>query len=125
MLKPFIAAAGLLVATAGTAVAGPYINIERNDGFLAAEDADLNGWGGAITEAHVGWEGAIGSMPIYVQAGPAYLQAPGVDGEGEFSGKVGGSFEITPKLGAYWEASFLTGDDVVGYGSKVGAKYSF
>jgi len=123
MLKTFIATSALLLASAGSALAGPYINIERNDGFLATDDA--NDWGGAVTEAHLGYEGQIGSMPFYIQGGPAYLQAPGADGEGQVSGKVGGSIPISDKLGAYFEASFLTGEDSLGYGSKLGAKYTF
>lgn len=53
------------------------------------------------------------------------MQGSGVESETELSGKVGGSFQITDDLGAYWEASFLTGDDTLGYASKLGAKWSF
>ena len=125
MIKSFFAATALLVATASTAAAGPFVNLERNDGFVAADDSEINGWGGAATELHLGYEGQLGPMPFYIQGGPAYLQGSGVESETELSGKVGGSFQITDDLGAYWEASFLTGDDTLGYASKLGAKWSF
>ena len=56
MIKSFFAATALLVATASTAAAGPYVNLERNDGFVAADDSEINGWGGAATELHLGYE---------------------------------------------------------------------
>ena len=67
MIKSFFAATALLVATASTAAADPYVNLERNDGFVAADDSEINGWGGAATELHLGYEGQLGSMPFYIQ----------------------------------------------------------
>ena len=122
MLKALALAGALATATASAAPAmadGFYINAERNDGFVGSTHS------GAVSELHVGYDGSIGSMPFYIQGGPAYLTPPGVDGEVELSGKVGGGFAISPQLGAYWEASFVTGDDNNGYGTKLGAKYSF
>jgi len=122
MLKALALAGALATATASAAPAmadGFYVNAERNDGFVGSSPS------GGVSELHVGYDGSIGSMPFYIQGGPAYLTPSGADGDVELSGKVGGGFAISDKLGAYWEASFMTGDDNNSYGSKLGAKYQF
>jgi len=119
VIKSIFALTGALALAIPAQAGGFYVNGERNDGFAGQEHS------GASTELHVGVEGEIGAMAVYAQAGPAYLTPSGADSELELSGKVGGSMAVTEKLGAYWEAAFLTGDDLNSYGTKLGAKYSF
>ena len=120
MIKSFIAAAAATVALAGSAVAGPYINAERNDGFVGSDH------GGAINEVHVGIEGELTpTITGYAQAGPAYLQPSVGSGEIEFSGKAGASVALGEKTSAYGEVSFVTGDSDNSYGIKTGIKHSF
>ena len=120
MLKALATASVLAVASAAPALAdGFYVGVERNDGFVGSDHS------GSITEGFVGYNGSIGDGSYYIQAGPAYLTSPGVDGEGEISGKIGGSFPINKNLGAYAEGSFVTGDSQNGYGTKFGMTYSF
>ena len=110
-----IIASGLLLGMAhGAAIAGPYVNVETNSGFVG------NDYTGSATDVHVGVEGAN----WYVQGGPALLAPDGVDGDVELSGKAGGSYPVSDKLSVYGEFSFLTGDET-NYGTKVGAKYNF
>ena len=114
-----LAAAGVLAAIAAPAHAGGfYVNAERNDGFVGSDHA------GASSELHVGYEGSLGdNASWYIQGGPAYLTPRGAEGETELSGKIGGGVNITEKLNVYAEASFVTGDETNGYGTKIGAKY--
>jgi hypothetical protein len=110
-----IIASGLLLGMAhGAAIAGPYVNVETNSGFVG------NDYTGSATDVHVGVEGTN----WYVQGGPALLAPDGVDGDVELSGKAGGSYPVSDKLSVYGEFSFLTGDET-NYGTKVGAKYNF
>lgn len=122
MLKSIFAATAATVAFAGSAVAGPfYVNAERNDGFVGSDHS------GAINELHIGVEGQLApNVTGYAQAGPAYLQPSGGDGEMEISGKAGGAVGIGENASIYGEVSFVTGDDDSnGYGLKTGVKYSF
>ena len=110
-----IIASGLLLGMAhGAAIAGPYVNVETNSGFVG------NDYTGSATDVHVGVEGTN----WYVQGGPALLAPDGADGDVELSGKAGGSYPLSDKLSVYGEFSFLTGDET-NYGTKVGAKYNF
>ena len=108
-----------LAGLSATAQAGPYVNVENNAGFTGS---DFNG---SVTDAHVGYEGGEGVYGFSLQGGPAYVQPDGDDGEFELSGKIGGSVQATEQFGAYGEISFMTGDDDVSYGTKVGVKYNF
>ena len=108
-----------LAGLSATAQAGPYVNVENSAGFTGS---DFNG---SVTDAHVGYEGGDGVYGFYLQGGPAYVQPDGDDGEFELSGKIGGSVQATEQFGAYGEISFMTGDDDVSYGTKVGVKYNF
>ena len=108
-----------LAGLSATAQAGPYVNVENNAGFTGS---DFNG---SVTDAHVGYEGGEGAYGFYLQGGPAYVQPDGDDGEFELSGKIGGSVQATEQFGAYGEVSFMTGNDDVSYGTKVGVKYNF
>ena len=111
-----LAVSGVLVGSA--ALAGPYVNVENNGGYQ-------DGYLGSTTDIHVGFEGSSDVYGYYIQGGPAYVQPDGDDGEFELSGKIGGSVQATEQFGAYGEISFITGDDDVSYGTKVGVKYNF
>ena len=118
-----VAASPFLLA--GAAFAGPYVNVESN---ITYPDGDYSG---ATTDLHIGYEGAISeSADFYVQGGPAFVAVDGTDGsETEFGGKFGVSVAATDALGVYGELSGITGeksgDDIVNWGAKLGAKYSF
>ena len=110
-----IIASGLLLGMAhGAAIAGPYVNVETNSGFVG------NDYTGSATDVHVGIEGD----GWYLQGGPALLAPDAKDGEIELSGKAGGSYSVTDALSVYGEVSFITAEDI-NYGTKVGVKYNF
>ena len=106
------------VALAAPAMAGPYANVENNAGWAGSTFA------GAATDLHIGYEGGNDVASYYLQGGPTYVQPNGADGETILTGKLGGSVKAADKLSIYGEISAAF-DDVNGYGTKVGAKYSF
>ena len=103
------------------AFAGAYINAEVNDGYTGSE------YQGRGVDLHLGYEGSISRLDYYIQGGPAIIAVADVDGtDTEFSGKVGGTFNVSQKLGIYGELSGITYEDTDNsYGSKLGIKYSF
>ena len=121
MIKSVFAAAAALSMSAGAAVAGPYVNVEANSGFTGSD------YTGTTTDAHVGYDGESGAVSYYVQGGPSFVSVDGADGETVLSGKAGASVAATERLSLYGEVSFATGiDDAdTGYGTKVGATFSF
>ena len=110
---------------AGAAFAGPYVNVESN---ISYPDGDYSG---AATDLLIGYEGAINETAgFYVQGGPSFLAVDGTDGsESEFSGKAGVTVAATDSLGVYGELSGISGekagDDIVNWGAKLGAKFTF
>ena len=119
-----IAASPFLLA--GAAFAGPYVNVESN---ISYPDGDYSG---ATTDLHIGYEGAISeNADFYVQGGPSFVAVDGTDGsESEFSGKAGASVAATEDLSVYAEVSGIsnedaTGDDIIDFGGKIGAKFVF
>ena len=111
---------------AGAAFAGPYVNVESN---ISYPDGDYSG---ATTDLHIGYEGqASETVSFYVQGGPAFTAVDGTDGsETEFSGKGGINVAATENLGIYGELSGITneasnGDDIIDWGAKLGAKFTF
>ena len=118
-----VAASPFLLA--GAAFAGPYVNVESN---ISYPDGDYSG---ATTDLHIGYEGALGEKAdFYVQGGPTFVAVDGTDGsEGEISGKVGVNVAATESIGVYGEISGVTAeannDDVVNWGAKLGAKFTF
>ena len=119
-----VAASPFLLA--GAAFAGPYVNVESN---LSYPDGDYTS---ATTEVHIGYEGGEGKVAYYVQGGPSLNHADSTDDtETEFSGKVGLSVAATESLGVYGELSGATngedsdGDNIVDWGAKLGAKFTF
>ena len=118
-----VAASPFLLA--GAAFAGPYVNVESN---ISYPDGDYSG---ATTDLHIGYEGSISeTADFYVQGGPTFVAVDGTDGsEGEISGKVGVNVAATENIGVYGEISGVTAeannDDVVNWGAKLGAKFTF
>tara|TARA_B100000927_G_scaffold277641_1_gene259464 strand:- start:1894 stop:2265 length:372 start_codon:yes stop_codon:yes gene_type:complete len=123
MFKSVFAALSASALSAGAALAGPYVNVETNAGWVGDD------YSGAVTDLHVGYEGDLGeSAAWYIQGGPALVSVDGEETETEISGKVGASVAITERLGAYGELSMLTADqdfDDLNVGGKLGVKFSF
>jgi len=118
-------AAPFLLSSA--AFAGPYVNVEANASY---PDGDYTG---ATTDLHVGFEGTTseGKVAYYIQGGPAFNHDEAADDtETEFSGKVGASIGVSEDLAVYAEVSGIsdedaTGDDIINFGGKIGAKFLF
>ena len=121
MIKSVFAAAAALSMSAGAALAGPYVNIETNAGWVGDD------YTAATTDLHVGFEGEAGAASYYVQAGPAIVAVDGEETDTQFSGKAGVGVPVSDALGVYGELSFLTADDAddLGVGGKLGLKYNF
>ena len=122
MFKTTIAAAAAAVAFApAAALAGPYVNVETNAGWVGDD------YTAATTDLHVGFEGEAGDASYYVQAGPAIVAVDGAETDTQFSGKAGVGVPVTDAIGVYGELSFLTADDDddFGVGGKLGAKFNF
>ena len=123
MIKSVFAATAALSMSAGAAFAGPYVNVEANSGWTGSE------YNGTTTDAHVGYEGALGeSASWYVQGGASLVSPDGGETDTVPSGKAGVGVALTDALGAYGEVSFIgSGDSDIdrGYGAKLGVKYSF
>jgi len=119
------AAAPFLLSSA--AFAGPYVNVEANATY---PDGDYTG---ATTDVAVGFEGSTseGKIAYYIQGGPAFVHTETTDDtETEFSGKAGASVAVNEDLSIYGELSGIsdedsTGDDIVNFGGKIGAKFVF
>ena len=118
-------AAPFLLSSA--AFAGPYVNVDSN---LSYPDGDYTG---ATTDLAIGYEGTTseGKVAYYIQGGPAFQHDEAADDtETEFSGKVGASVAVSDDLSVYGEVSGIsnedsTGDDIVDFGGKIGAKFLF
>ena len=103
------------------AMAGVYINAESNDSYTGSD------YTGRTVDLHVGYEGSLSKFDYYIQGGPAFTAVVDVDGtDSRFSGKVGGTFNVSDNLGIYGEFSGISNEDADNsYGTKIGAKYSF
>jgi len=122
-----VAASPFLLA--GAAFAGPYVNVESN---LSYPDGDYSS---AATDIHLGFEGTAGTegkIAYYVQGGPSLNHAESTDDtETELSGKVGASYGVSEDLALYGEVSGASngedsdGDNIVDWGAKIGAKFTF
>jgi len=118
-------AAPFLLSSA--AFAGPYVNVEANASY---PDGDYTG---ATTDVAVGFEGTTseGKIAYYIQGGPAFVHSEAADDtETQFSGKLGASVGINEDLSVYGELSGISdedssGDDIVNFGGKIGAKFVF
>ena len=120
-MKTIALALAATTLASAPASAGVYINAEANDGYAGTE------YSGRTVDLHVGWEGSVSKLDYSVQGGPALTAVADVDGtETELSGKLGGTFNVTEKLGVYGEVSTITnGDEDRNYGTKLGAKFTF
>ena len=109
------------------AFAGPYVNLESNASY---PDGDYTG---ATTDLAIGFEGSTSARKAAysIQGGPAFVHSETADDtETEFSGKAGASLAINDDLSVYGEVSGIsnedsTGDDIVDFGGKIGAKFLF
>jgi hypothetical protein len=121
MFKSVFAASAALFASAGAALAGPYVNVETNAGWVGDD------YTSATTDLHVGFEGEAGAASYYIQAGPAIVAVDGEETDTQFSGKAGIGVPVSDAIGVYGEMSFLTAedDDDFGVGGKLGVKYNF
>ena len=122
MFKTTIAAAAAAIALApAAALAGPYVNVETNAGWVGDD------YTAATTDLHVGYEGEAGAASYYLQAGPAIVAVDGQETDTQFSGKAGVGVPVSDAIGVYGEMSFLTAedDDDFGLGGKLGVKYNF
>lgn len=121
MFKSVFAATAALSMSAGAALAGPYVNIETNAGWVGDD------YTAATTDLHVGFEGEAGAASYYIQAGPAIVAVDGEETDTQFSGKAGIGVPVSDALGVYGEMSFLTAEDEddFGLGGKLGVKYNF
>ncbi len=119
MIKSLSCAAGALAFGASAAVAGPYVNVEANAGWVGSE------YTGNVTDLHLGFEHSEGPYSVYVQGGPAFVSVQGEDSEMEFSGKIGGSVAANSKVSVYAELAGITGELDNSYGGKLGAKWAF
>jgi len=126
MIKSVFAATAALSMSAGAALAGPYVNVETNAGWTGDD------YTGAVTDFHVGYEGAIGDGDAswYVQGGPAIKAVDGAENQTIWSGKVGVAAALSSSVDVYGELSAATADgdfdaEDLGVGGKLGVKYSF
>jgi hypothetical protein len=121
MFKSVFAATAALSMSAGAALAGPYVNVETNAGWVGDD------YTAATTDLHVGFEGEAGVASYYIQAGPAIVAVDGEETDTQFSGKAGIGVPVSDALGVYGEMSFLTAEDEddFGVGGKLGVKYNF
>ena len=119
MKKIFAVTTASLLST--PAFAGVYLNTEVNNGYTGSD------YDGRTIDLHVGYEGSASKFDYYIQGGPAFTAVADVDGtDSRISGKVGGTFNVTQKLGVYGEFSGISNEDADNsYGTKIGAKYSF
>ena len=127
MFKPLIAALAAAPLFAGSAFAGPYVNVEANASY---PDGDYST---ATTDLHIGFEGSAseGKVAYYVQGGPAFVHTDSTDDtETDLSGKGGLSVAVADAASVYGEISGITaedssGDDIINFGGKIGVKYVF
>jgi len=124
MFKTVFAATAALFTSAGAALAGPYVNVETNAGWVGDD------YVGATTDIHVGFEGEVGAASVYVQGGPAIVAIDGEENETRISGKVGVGVPVTDSLGIYGELSAITATDEfdmddLSVGGKLGVTYAF
>tara|TARA_R100000353_G_scaffold164822_1_gene125695 strand:- start:820 stop:1197 length:378 start_codon:yes stop_codon:yes gene_type:complete len=125
MFKPLIAALAASPLIAGSAFAGPYVNLEANASYPDGEYTT------ATTDLHFGFEGGTEKVAYYVQGGPGFVHTDSTDDtETEISGKAGVSVAVADGAAIYGEISGIsaedaTGDDIVNFGGKLGVKYVF
>ena len=110
-----VASAALALASSG-AYAAPFLNIENNSSYS-------NGFSGAVTDLHIGFEGGEGPYSFYAQGGFALVDDSSTI-ETQLSGKFGGSIGLADTgMNLYGEVSGITTDDDPAFGTKIGFKF--
>ena len=123
MKKIALALAATLAST--PAMAGVYVNAESNASYTG------NDFTSRTTDLHIGYEDSVGDLGYYIQGGPAFVHTDSDDStETELSGKAGISYAATDTLAFYGELSGISnedssGDDIIDFGGKLGAKFTF
>ena len=120
MLKSLIVSgvAATAAALASPVFAGPYVNVENNSAYS-------DGFSGAVTDLHVGYEGGQGPYSFYAQGGFALVDDTD-EISTELSGKFGGSVSLSDSgLNLYGEVSGITTNDDPAFGTKLGVKFPF
>ena len=115
-----VAATPLLVS--GAAFAGPYVNLEANGSY-----PDGSYTSGAL-EAQIGYEGETpGGIGWYASIGPTVAHTESTDdfGDVEIAGYLGGSKQITEKVGLYGEIYGVTNESDIDFSGKIGTKFTF
>ena len=108
----------IAAALASPVLAGPYVNVENNASYV-------DGYSGAVTDLHVGFEGGEGPYGFYAQGGFALVDDTD-EISTELSGKFGGSVSLADTgLNLYGEVSGITTDDEPAFATKAGAKFPF
>ena len=108
----------IAAALASPVLAGPYVNVENNASYV-------DGYSGAVTDLHVGFEGGEGPYGFYAQGGFALVDDTSTI-ETQLSGKFGGSVSLADTgLSFYGEVSGVTTDDEPVFATKAGAKFPF
>jgi hypothetical protein len=108
----------IAAALASPVLAGPYVNVENNASYV-------DGYSGAVTDLHVGFEGGEGPYGFYAQGGFALVDDTD-EISTELSGKFGGSVSLADTgLSFYGEVSGVTTDDEPVFATKAGAKFPF
>ena len=119
-MKSIALALATISFASAPAMAGIYVNAESNASYSGNDYQSRN------TDLHLGYEGEVGNLGYYVQGGPTFGGADGVDGNTEYSGKLGGSVSASEKVDVYGEISVATVEDAdKAYGTKIGAKFKF
>ncbi len=114
-MKKIIALLPATLLVANPVLAGPYVNVEANSGFVG------NDYSSTVIDNHVGYEG----NNWYIQGGPAIVLSDGSESDLELSGKLGGTAPLSDNVDLYGEVSFITGDYNTSYGTKAGLKWTF
>ena len=115
-----VAATPLLVS--GAAFAGPYVNLEANGSY-----PDGSYTSGAL-EAQIGYEGETpGGIGWYASVGPSVSHTESTDdfGDVEIEGYLGGSKQISEKVGLYGEIYGVSNDSDIDFSGKIGTKFTF
>lgn len=124
-MKSALLAAAAIIGFGAPAMAGPYVNIENNAGFVGSD------YESAVTETHIGYEGDLGeNAGYYVQGGPAFVSPDGGETTTELSGKVGVVADLSDNVELYGEVALRTAgeidfDEDLNVGTKVGLTYRF
>ena len=120
MIKSLIVSGVVATAAAlGSPViawSAPYLNVENNSSYS-------DGYSGAVTDLHIGFEGGEGPYSFYAQGGFALVDDTD-EISTELSGKFGGSIGLADTgLNLYGEVSGITTDDDPAFGTKIGLKF--